>query len=191
VAVEQSRSASKLGWPVPSNGAAVMAWCGSSSAALRLWYPWRRGSSLVRECMCVNVHGHTAANRCTRCRVTTKRWRLSAAEVDKGGAPRGGDTILRTEEHGREQPAQRWFGREARSRPSWWKTGETRQRGGGAQRRRGITRASAWTCVRERVGALIRSGWRVHDQRRAPAWHGARAPRQEGRPRRRGQGAAR
>jgi hypothetical protein len=32
--------------------------------------------------MRVYVHGHTAANRCTRCRATTKRWRLSAA-----GAP--------------------------------------------------------------------------------------------------------
>jgi hypothetical protein len=80
--VEQSRSASKLGWPIPSNGAAVTAWCGSSSAALRLGCPWRRGSPPARECMCVYVHGHTAANRCTRCRATTKRWRLSAA-----GAP--------------------------------------------------------------------------------------------------------
>jgi hypothetical protein len=61
VAVEQSRSALKLGWPIPSNGAAVTAWCGSSSAALRLGYPWRCGSSLARECMRVNVHGHTAA----------------------------------------------------------------------------------------------------------------------------------
>jgi hypothetical protein len=107
VAVEQSRSASKLGWPIPSNGTAVTAWCGSSSAALRLGYPWRCGSSLARECMRVNVHGHTAANRCTRCRATTKRWRLSAAEVDKGGAPRGGYAILRMEEHGRERLAQR------------------------------------------------------------------------------------
>jgi hypothetical protein len=82
VAVEQSRSASKLGRPIPSNGAVVTAWCGSSSTALRLGYPWRRGSSLARECMRVNVHGHTVANRCTRCRATTKRWRLSAA-----GAP--------------------------------------------------------------------------------------------------------
>jgi hypothetical protein len=82
VAVEQSRSASNLGWPIPSNGAAVTAWCGSSSAALRLGYPWLRGSSLARECMLVNVLGHTAANRCTRCRTMTKRWRLSAA-----GAP--------------------------------------------------------------------------------------------------------
>jgi hypothetical protein len=80
--VEQSRSASKLGWPIPSNGAAVTAWCGSSSAALRLGYPWRHGSPPVRKCMRVYVHGHTPANRCTRCRATTKRWRLSAA-----GAP--------------------------------------------------------------------------------------------------------
>jgi hypothetical protein len=80
--VEQSRSASKLGWPIPSNDAVVTAWCGSSSAALRLGYPWPRGSSLARECMRVHVLGHTAANRCTRCRATTKRWRLSAA-----GAP--------------------------------------------------------------------------------------------------------
>jgi hypothetical protein len=79
VVVEQNRSASKLGWPIPSNGAAVTAWCSSSSAALRLGYPWRRGSPPARECMCVYVHGHTAANRCTRCRATTKRWRLSAA----------------------------------------------------------------------------------------------------------------
>jgi hypothetical protein len=48
-------------------------------AALRLGYPWRRGSPLARECMRVYVHGHTAANRCTRCRATTKRWRLSTA----------------------------------------------------------------------------------------------------------------
>jgi hypothetical protein len=82
VAVEQSRSVSKLGWPIPSNGAAVTAWCGSSSAALRLGYPWMCGSSLARECMRVNVLWHTAANRCTRCRATTKRWRLSVA-----GAP--------------------------------------------------------------------------------------------------------
>jgi hypothetical protein len=82
VVVEQSRSALKLGWPIPSNGAAVTTWCGSSSAALRLGYPWPRGSSLARECMRVHVLGHTAANRGTRCRATTKRWRLSAA-----GAP--------------------------------------------------------------------------------------------------------
>jgi hypothetical protein len=82
VAVEQSRSASKLGWPVPSNGATVTAWCGSSSAALRLGYPWRHGSSLARECMCVNVHGHTVANRCTRCR----------ARPNGGGSARRGST---------------------------------------------------------------------------------------------------
>jgi hypothetical protein len=78
VVVEQSRSASKLGWPIPSNCAAVTAWCGSSSAALRLGYPWRRGRSLARECMRVHVLRHTAANRCTRCRASTKRWQLSA-----------------------------------------------------------------------------------------------------------------
>jgi hypothetical protein len=50
--------------------------------------------------MRVNVHGHAAANRCTWCRAMTKQWRLSVAEVDKGGAPRGGDAILRTEENG-------------------------------------------------------------------------------------------
>jgi hypothetical protein len=141
--------------------------------------------------MHVNVHGHEAANKCTRCRATTKRWRLSEAEVDKGGAPRGGDAILRTEEHGRERLAQQWFGREARSRPARRKTGETQQRGGGAQRRRGITRASAWTCVHEHVGALVRPRWHAHEQRHAPALYGARAPRQEGRPRRRGLGATR
>jgi hypothetical protein len=97
--------------------------------------------------MHVNVHRHATTNRCTRCRATTKRWRLSTAEVDKGGAPCGRDAILRTEEHGRERLAQRWFGCEARSRPARRKTGETQQCGGGAQRRRGITRASAWTCV--------------------------------------------
>jgi hypothetical protein len=82
VAVEQSRSVSKLGWPIPSNDAAVTAWCGSSTATLQLGYPWLRGSSLARECMRVNVLGHTAAKRRTRCRATTKRWRLSVA-----GAP--------------------------------------------------------------------------------------------------------
>jgi hypothetical protein len=91
VVVEQSRSVTKLGWPIPSNGVAVTAWCGSSSAALRLGYPWRRGSPLARECMRVYVHGHTAANRCTRCRATTKRWRLSAAghHLANGGARSG------------------------------------------------------------------------------------------------------
>jgi hypothetical protein len=91
VAVEQSRSASKLGWPIPSNGAAVTAWCGSSSAALRLGYPWRRGSSLARECMRVNVHGHTSANRCTRCRAMTKRWRTTrrGRHLANGGARSG------------------------------------------------------------------------------------------------------
>jgi hypothetical protein len=91
VVVEQNRSASKLEWPIPSNSAAVTAWCGSSSAALRLGYPWRRGSLPARECMRVYVHGHTAANRCTRCRATTKRWRLSAAghHLANGGARSG------------------------------------------------------------------------------------------------------
>jgi hypothetical protein len=109
----------------------------------------------------VNAHERAAANRCAWCRATTERWRLSAAEVDKGGAPRGGDAILRTEEHGQERLAQRWFGREARSRPVRRKIGETQQRGGGVQRRRGITRASAWTCVRARVRVCASSEtWR-------------------------------
>jgi hypothetical protein len=37
--------------------------------------------------------------------------RLGAAEVDRSGAPRGGGAVLRTEEYGREQLAQWWFGR--------------------------------------------------------------------------------
>jgi hypothetical protein len=54
-------------------------------------YPWPRGSSLARECMRVHVLGHTAANRCTRCRATTKPWRLSAAghHLANGGARSG------------------------------------------------------------------------------------------------------
>jgi hypothetical protein len=127
------------------------AWRGSNYAASRLAYPWRRGSSLARECVHVNAHRRAAANRWTWCQAMTEGWRLRAAEVDKGGAPCGGDAILRTEEHGRERLAQRWFGRarmrasgrEARSRPARRKTRGAQQRSGGAQRRRGITRASA------------------------------------------------
>jgi hypothetical protein len=86
-------------------------------------------------------------------------------EVDKGGAPRGGDTVLRAKGHSREQLARRWFGdalvrasgREARPRPARRKTGEAQRCGGGVQRWRGITRASVWTCVRAWVRACAGS----------------------------------
>jgi hypothetical protein len=61
--------------------------------------------------------------------------------------------------------------------------GTTENRGNATMRRRCPTPARYHACERvdvcvcERVGALVRPGWRAHEQRRAPAWHGARTPR--------------
>jgi hypothetical protein len=155
-------------------GAGRSAWCGSSTAASRLGYPWRCGSSLARECVHINARGRTHSNRCTRLRAMTEGWRLGAVEVDKGGAPRGGDAVLRMKEHSRERLAHRWFGdarvrasgREARPRPARRKTGKAQRRGGGVQHRRG-TNASTWMCVHARVRTCAGSEtrWRAKAQR--------------------------
>jgi hypothetical protein len=78
---------------------------------------WQLASEGVHVRECARAHGCKQMHPVSS---TTKRWRLSAAGVDKGGAPRGGDTILRTKEHGRERLAQRWFGQEDRDLAWRW-----------------------------------------------------------------------
>jgi hypothetical protein len=51
----------------------------------------------------VSAHGCTAANSCTRCGATTEERRLGTAEDDRDSARRGGDTVLRTKDHGHER----------------------------------------------------------------------------------------
>lgn len=86
-----------------------------------------------------SVHECTAVNRCTRHRATTEGQRLGATEVDRGGAPRGGDAVLRTEKHGWERafPMMVW----SRARPCVWPQDKVRSawrenRGNTMERRR-------------------------------------------------------